>query len=305
MTYDKNIIRYLDGEMAEDEKLAFEKEISGNPDFAQKVETFRKLQKLAGKALSQVDDPEANLDQGTREEIRQAVLDFKEGKNDDLPGEVDEMIKGARQDYEQRREKAQQGTDQTKPEHEPEPESKPKPESQRSNLRQIRRIWWTAAAVVLIAAIVSILIFRPFRDKLPRDLYAEYYQEYPITSDVMELSRADDDLLFAIKVYESGDYERAVILFEMLSDSAGLREYSLFYAGHAYMHQSLTGKAIETFEELLDDARGDLSPATRWYLALCYLKKGEAALSKEQLLLIEETESPFRKNARSLLHDLQ
>jgi len=303
MTDDKNIIRYLDGEMAEDEKLAFEKEISGNPDFAQKVETFRKLQKLAGKALRHADDPEANLDQGTREEIRQAVLDFKEGKNDDLPGEVDEMIKSARKDFEQRREKAQQGTDQTKPEHEPEPESKP--ESQRSNLRQIRRIWWTAAAVVLIAAIASILIFKPFTDKLPRDLYAEYYQEYPITSDVMELSRADDDLPFAIKVYESGDYERAVILFEMLSDSAGLREYSLFYAGHAYMHQSLTGKAIETFEELLDDAQGDLIPATRWYLALCYLKKGEAALSKEQLLLIDETESPFRKKARSLLHDLQ
>jgi hypothetical protein len=291
MTDDKNIIRYLDGEMTADERLDFEKEISGNPDFAQKVETFRKLQKLAGKALSQADDPEANLDQETLEEIRQAVLDFKESKNADLPGEVDEMIKSARQDFERRREKAQQATDLN--------------ESQRSNIRQIRRIWWTAAAVVLIAAIVSILIFRPFRDKLPRDLYAEYYQEYPITSDVMELSRADDDLLFAIKVYESGDYERAVILFEMLSDSAGLREYSLFYAGHAYMHQSLTGKAIDTFEELLDDAQGDLIPATRWYLALSYLKKGEATLSKEQLLLIEETESPFRKKARSLLHDLQ
>ena len=121
----------------------------------------------------------------------------------------------------------------------------------------------------------------------------------------MELSRADDDLLFAIKVYEAGDYERAVILFEMLSDSAGLREYSLFYAGHAYMHQSLTVKAIETFEELLDDAQGDLIQAARWYLALCFLKTGEAALSKEQLLLIEETDSPFRKDARSLLHDLQ
>jgi hypothetical protein len=96
-----------------------------------------------------------------------------------------------------------------------------------------------------------------------------------------------------------------VILFEMLSDSAGLREYSLFYAGHSYLHQNLTGKAIETFKELLDDGRGGLITATRWYLALCYLKIGEAALSKEQLLLIEETDSPFRKDARMLLRDLQ
>jgi len=295
MTDDKNIIRYLDGEMVQEERLAFEKEISENSDLAKKVENLRNLQKLAGKAMKQTDDPEAHLDQGTQEEIRQAVIDFKEGKNADLPAEVDEMIKSARHDFEQRREKGQQDTDQTKPE----------PISQRSNLRQIRRIWWTSAAVVFIAAIISILIFKPFSDKLPSDLYTDYYQDYPISLDVMELSRADDDLLFAIKVYESGDYERAVILFEMLSDSAGLREYSLFYAGHAYVHQGLTGKAIETFEELLDDAQGELIQATRWYLALSYLKKGEAVLSKEQLLLLEETDSPFRKKARSLLHDLQ
>lgn len=295
MTDDKNIIRYLDGEMAEDERLAFEKEISGDPDLAQKVEVFRKLQKLAGIALSQADDPEVNLDQGTREEIRQAVLDFKEGMNADLPGEVDELIKGARQDFEQRREKAQKGSDQTKPE----------PESQRSNIRQNRRIWWMAAAVLLLAAVASILIFRPFTDRMPRDLFAENYKEFPITTEMLDLSRADDDLLFAIKVYEAGDYERAVILFEMLSDSAGIREYSLFYAGHSYLHQNLTEKAIEKFQELLDETQGDLIPATRWYLALCYLKTGEAALSKEQLLLIEETESPFRKEARMLLRDLQ
>ncbi len=293
MTDDKNIIRYLDGEMAEDERLAFEMEISENPDLAKAVESIRNLQTLAGKALRQTDDPEANLDQGTREEIRQAVLDFKEGKNADLPGEVNEMIKSARQDFEQRREKAQQAAGTSEP------------LARRSNIRQIRRIWWTAAAVVLLAVIASILIFKPFTDRMPRDLFAEYYKEFPLTPEVLDLSRADDDLLFAIKVYEAGDYERAVILFEMLSDSAGIREYSLFYAGHSYLHQNLTEKAIQKFQELLGETQGDLIPATRWYLALCFLKTGEATLSKEQLLLIEETESPFRKDARLLLRDLQ
>lgn len=293
MTDDKNIIRYLDGEMAEDERLAFEIEISENPDLAKAVESIRKLQKLAGKALRQTDDPEANLDQGTREEIRQAVLDFKEGKNADLPGETDEMIKSARQDFEQRREKIRQASGTTEP------------GARRSNIRQIRRIWWTAAAVVLLGAIASILIFKPFTNRMPRDLFADYYREFPMTPEVLDLSRDDDDLLFAIKVYEAGDYERAVILFEMLSDSAGIREYSLFYAGHSYLHQNLTEKAIQKFQELLGEAQGDLIPAARWYLALCFLKTGEATLSKEQLLLIEETESPFRKEARLLLRDLQ
>jgi tetratricopeptide (TPR) repeat protein len=293
MIDDKNIFRYLDGEMSEDERLEFEKEISGNPDLADEVETFRNLQNLAGKAMRQADDPDESLDQETREEIRQAVIDFKEGEKDVFPEEVDEMVKSARKAFEQRREKDQQVADVT--------ESEP----QRSNIKQIRRIWFSAAAIVVLAVIVSILIFRPFRNKPAGDLYTKYYKAFPKTEAVNELSRADDDLMFALQVYEAGDYERAIILFEMLADSSGLREYSLFYAGHTYIQLNLTGKAIETFQGLLEDAPDDLIPDIRWYLALCYLKTGEATLSKEQLLLIVETDSPYRRNARMLLRDLQ
>jgi tetratricopeptide (TPR) repeat protein len=293
MTDDKNIIRYLDEEMKEDERLEFEKEISGNPDLAKKVETFRNLQKLAGKTMRQADDPEDSLDQETREEIRQAVIDFKEGNKNDLPEEVDETIKSARQAFEQRRGKRQQAGELTEP------------GPQRSNIRRIRSIWFRAAAVLVLAVVVSFLIFRPFKSKLAKDLYTEYYKEFSMTEEMNELSRTDDELLFAIKVYEAGDYDRAIIMFEMLADSSMLRGYSLFYAGHAYMHMKLNDKAIETFQELLNDAPGDLIAATRWYLALCYLKKGEATLSKEQLLLIEEMDSPYRRDARMLLRDLQ
>ena len=85
MSDEKIIIRYLDGEMTEEERLAFEKEISGNPGLASEVEKLRELQRMAGKAMKQDDDPEGLLDQGTREEIRQAVIDFKKGRDDDLP----------------------------------------------------------------------------------------------------------------------------------------------------------------------------------------------------------------------------
>ncbi len=289
---DKNIIKYLDGEMTDDERLKIEKEISRNPDFANEVETIRNLQKLTGKAIRLADDPEESLDQKTREEIRQAVIDFKEGGKDVIPGEVDETVKNARQAFEQRREKDQQAGAFTEP------------VPQQSNIWQIRSIWFRAAAVVVIAVVVSFLIFKPFKSKLAKDLYTEYYKEYPMSEEINELSRTDDDLLFAMKVYEAGDYDRAIILFEMLADSSGLRGYSLFYTGHAYMHLNLTDKAIETFHLLLHEPPATLIPATRWYLALCYLKTGEAALSKEQLLLIEDTDSPFRKSARKLLRDL-
>ncbi|KPL15014.1 MAG: hypothetical protein AMS26_08810 [Bacteroides sp. SM23_62] len=293
MIDDKNIIRYLDGEMPEDEKLRFEEAISSNTGLADRVEQLRKIQKLAGKAAGKADDPEVRLDQETRQEIKQAVNDFKEGGKDLIPEEVNETIKAAGKAFEIRKEKDRHDT------------AGAEPEADRPNIRQIRRIWFRAAAIVVLAVILSILIFRPFRSKPARDLYAEYYKEFPMTGEMNELSRTDDDLLFAMKVYEAGDYERAIILFEMLADSTGLREYSLFYAGHTYMHLNLTDKAIEKFQTLLEDAQGELIPATRWYLALCYLKTGQAEYSKEQLMLLKESDSPFRKDASMLLRDLQ
>ena len=53
MSDEKIIIRYLDGEMTEDEMLAFEKEISGDPGLADEVEKLRELQNRAGKAMKQ------------------------------------------------------------------------------------------------------------------------------------------------------------------------------------------------------------------------------------------------------------
>jgi tetratricopeptide (TPR) repeat protein len=294
MIDDMQIIRYLDGEMTEAEKLEFEHKISDHPGLAERVETFRKIQELAGKALRRAEDPEAALDDETREEIRQAVKDFKEGRGGAVSGEDREMIRRARRAFEQRREKAR-------------PKEKYVQDGRqlRANMLQIRRIWFTAAAVVVLAVIILLIIFRPLRDRPQGDLYAKYYKEFPLTEKVIELSRADDDLLFALRVYEAGDYERALILFEMLADSSDLRQYSLFYAAHAYLHLNLTDRAIKTFLDLLDEGPGELETATRWYLALSYLRSGEEALSKEQLKQVAATDSPYRKDARRLLADLQ
>jgi tetratricopeptide (TPR) repeat protein len=293
MIDDKNIIRYLDGEMPEDEKLRFEKEISTNTGLAKRVDQYRKIQQLAGKAFHRADDPEEGLDPQTREKIRRAVKDFKESGKEVIPGAVEEVIKNARRAFEQRREKVQRETGAG--------ESGPG----RPNIRQTRRIWLIAAAIVVLALITSLLVFRPFRGEPAKDLFAAYYEEFTVTDKMHESARADDDLLFAIKVYEAGDYKRAIILFEMLADSSGLREQSLFYAGHAYLHLNLTDKAIETFQQLLENGPGELMTATRWYLALCYLKIGEAALAREQLGLVTETDSPHRRDARLLLRELQ
>jgi tetratricopeptide (TPR) repeat protein len=302
MSDDRNIIRYLDGEMTKDERLDFEKKISENPDLAKEVETIRKLQRMAGNVLGQAEDPEQDLDPETREEIRQAVIDFKEGRQNALPDEVEYTIRDARQAYEQRKEKGGQPLD--RPGSIGGISGPASTTDQRSNIRQIRLIWLSAAAIAILAAVISILIFRPFRSKPVQDLYATYYREYPVSSDIYDPFRADDDLLFAMKVYEAGDFERAAVLFEMLADSSESTAMPLFYAGHAYLHLNRTDRAIELFKELLTEVPPDLEPANRWYLALAYLRIGESEMAKEELLQIGAVDSPYRRVARRLLRDL-
>ena len=65
MIDDKTIIRYLDGEMTGAEKQEFEQKISVDPDLAEKVESFRKIQELAARAIRMAEDPEAGLHQST------------------------------------------------------------------------------------------------------------------------------------------------------------------------------------------------------------------------------------------------
>jgi tetratricopeptide (TPR) repeat protein len=292
MIDDKQIIRYLDGEMTQPEKLEFEKAVSADPDLAEKVETFRELQELAGKVIGRAEDPEESLDSRTLDEIHKAVLEFKQGAGHGLPPEVDKTIQDARQAFEQKRDAVRRdknGSARGQP---------------LKDLPQTKRIWFRAAAVAVLVLIVAYLVFRPFRSVPEEDLFAKYYQEYALSEDMLELSRSHDDLLFALKVYEAGDYERALVLFDMLADSSEFRQYSRFFTGHAYLHLNHIDQAIESFEGLLEEGAGDLETATSWYLALCYLKTGDATLSREQLEQVSGTDTPYGIDAGKLLREL-
>jgi hypothetical protein len=65
-----------------------------------------------------------------------------------------------------------------------------------------------------------------------------------------------------------------------------------------------TDRAIDTFQSALTADPNELETAIRWYLALSYLRIGEAAMSKEQLVQIEAGHSTYQRIARRLLRDL-
>ena len=82
MDHDRDIIRYLDGEMLGDELLEFENKIEQDSGLGRLVEEIRNLQDLARKSIGYEGDPEQELDEDIRNEIRSLVREFKEKMNE-------------------------------------------------------------------------------------------------------------------------------------------------------------------------------------------------------------------------------
>lgn len=305
---DLRIIQYLDGEMSGEELREFEDEIRMSPALAEEVKRFRQIQDLARKLLADqgVDEggpkvgtkgPAAQKDQETgkakeqqdieepdpevMEEISAAVEEFKKDPSSygDVPDGYRENLQEAERSYFEGR----TGT---------------------GSMRMIRRIWYTAAAVVIVALVISIVIFRPFARLSADEIYAEYFRAVPKTDEVIELARADNDFLFAIEVYEAGDYERAAVLFEMLADSADLRPWSLLYAGTSYMSLNQTDNAIEFFRTILEEDYKDVASPARWHLALCYIRQGKGQAATEMLEILR-SDPRYRKDAGRILRILR
>jgi hypothetical protein len=171
------IIKYLDGEMPGEELRAFEEEIRMNPPLAEEVRKYRQIQDLAGKLLGngerepeaglQGEDPDPEmrenaLDPAIEQEISEAVGEFKKDPSScgQVPGEYRETLAQAGKAFFENRGKT-------------------------GAIRMIRRIWYTAAAVVVLAVTVSILILKPF-EKIPAgEVYAQYFRTFHKTDQIL------------------------------------------------------------------------------------------------------------------------
>lgn len=278
---ERKIIQYLDGEIKGEELKAFEDEIRMNPQLAREIERFRKIQEMAGELLAGEEEVEGQPDPTVQTEIESAVRDYKKDPASfaDLPPEYRKNMERAEQIHLESR----TGT---------------------GSLKDVRRIWFRAAALVILLLALSILFFKPFSRPTPQEIFASYSGPFQKTGEIMELARADNDFLFATEVYEAGDYERATALFEMLADSSDLKTWSRFYSACSYLALNQTSRATEIFQSLLEAEQEEVVLASRWQLALCHLKKGEQELAVEQLEILAAS-AEYRKNARRILRLLK
>jgi tetratricopeptide (TPR) repeat protein len=169
--------------------------------------------------------------------------------------------------------------------------------------RRLSPIWY-AAAVVLAGAITTAIVLLAGNPGGMTEMYATYYEEYHPSEQVFEITRTDDDLYFAVRVYESGDYPRAALLFNQLADSTAFAPYSHFYAGMIYIHQGKWELAIEYLNQAVAAGESEILIHARWYLGLCYLRIENAAAAREQFESLCETKNEYSKRSGKILRYL-
>lgn len=174
-----------------------------------------------------------------------------------------------------------------------------------------------AAAIALLAATAAGIYFYFQPAAAPsQQLYSAYFE--PIGSAIPEtgLRKAGDQappekasLTLALRLYEQGAYEQALLPFERHLGQAPSDAEGRFYYGISLMGAELYPAAISELQRALEEATSTpYRNGSRWYLGLAFLKTGATGQAKMQLqaLLRESDEgSSYHRQAAALLRDLQ
>jgi tetratricopeptide (TPR) repeat protein len=166
-----------------------------------------------------------------------------------------------------------------------------------SHLQQFRYYYAAAACVgVFIVAYLTL----PLLKETPTELYSTYFTPHPnVFEPTLRGEHVVDERKEAFQTYDAGDYQRAAELFgKLLKEN---REPGmLLLAGNAHL---MTGNIIEAKRNLTDliDTYDDLDLQAKWYLALCYLREGNAEGARKLLKELGDTEISYAAKAKELL----
>jgi tetratricopeptide (TPR) repeat protein len=169
--------------------------------------------------------------------------------------------------------------------------------------RRISPFWYAAAVTIVTVITLAIILLLNSKTEM-NELYARYYEPYHQSERIFEITRSNDDLYFAVQLFEAGDYSRASLLFNQLADSTGLTRYARFYSGLIYIHQEKWELAIESFMQVIACGASDVLNDARWYLGLCYLRVENPSTAREQFEMLSMAKNEYSKRARKIIRHM-
>lgn len=162
------------------------------------------------------------------------------------------------------------------------------------------KIWYAAASLILISGLGFY-----FSQNSNTAIYNEFYQSYPnVVAPTVRGEQKEDIKSEAFYEYDSGNYQKSVVLFSKIYD-AEKDDYALFYKALSLMELKKTNEAISTFKQFDLNKNNAFTPFVKWYLALAYLKTNEKENAKLLLESLVENANPQQEMAQKLLTELE
>jgi tetratricopeptide (TPR) repeat protein len=161
---------------------------------------------------------------------------------------------------------------------------------------------WISAAAVLVLGVCTWIFLQKYEPN--KSLYSTYYQPFPnVTAPTVRGENDISEKSKAMNLYDAENYAAALPLFEKLyqTDSA---DYSYFYQGICQLELGNMEKAIALFEKTNYKESKPWKNVTDWYLALAYLKAGEAKKAMLQLQKVIAENDFMAIQAKKLIGEL-
>ena len=279
MDYTELFDRYIDGLLEGKELEDFKRALNSDMEFKKSLEKYISLHNAAVDAIGGRE--EAEIEMGTDKETdklsQKDIANWgkeKRGIPDKKMSAFKESVDLAEEDY------------------------------LKGKIRVVRKnlpIQLAIAATVVVAVLITAFILLRQNKFTNSNLFTKYYKPYVKSEEVFEITRSSDNFYYAVKVFEAGDYARAVLLFMQLSDSSELKVYATFYSGLNYIQMGKWEDAVTKLQEVLASGETQINDVARWYLGLCFLRIDDSESARLQFEKLASEKNEFTARSKRIL----
>lgn len=166
----------------------------------------------------------------------------------------------------------------------------------------VKRFWYAAASLILLAALGSSLFFGLPGSNSNERLFKQYYSP----ENLVTVTRSGDaNIVEAVMKFQEKDYSVAAKLFKQILANDQSNFAGWFYYGISSIETENYDQAEQAFKTIIADNQNLYIEHAEWYLGLCYLKSDQTEKARVQLSKIAvDPDNIHRKDARHLLDKL-
>lgn len=167
----------------------------------------------------------------------------------------------------------------------------------------VRKFWYAAASIILLAALGSTLYFSVPMGNSSDSLFKQYYS----SENLIDVTRAGDaNIVEAVIKFQEQDYQLAGRLFQKILEKDNSNIACWFYYGISSIETENFDQAEKAFNHIIANNENLYVEHAEWYLGLSYLKSNKLDKAKLQFEKISRNnDNVHHSNAKRLIEKLK